>query len=377
MNKCYTEPGKRGLSCIRYNKKKYWTGHFLCSNFLLKHVIEEKVDGRIEVTERRSRLWTCCSKQQTMDCSVRVCGLAAPNRTLWTVLSASVDLLLQTGHYGLFCQHLWTFCSNKDIMDCTVSVFGLAVPTRTLWTVLSASVDLLFQPGLYGLFQLGHYGLFCQCLWTCCSNQDIMDCSVSLCGLAVPTRTLWTVLSASVDLLFQPRHYGLFCQRLWTCCSNQDVMDSPTWSKQQQFVLNFTTNQQRNKQTNKVFCPRDSSLRTGVILIHNRHRRLDRELRRNCLTRHKGLLDASRSLSMWWRPVICTQLFVNLFSCSVTFLFSVLVSYTCIPEASGLQIQVHSLTVCFPWCHRLINLETCVVWRLKPRNPIITEPQTS
>ena len=194
MNKCYTEPGKRGLSCIRYNKKKYWTGHFLCSNFLLKHVIEEKVDGRIEVTERRSRLWTCCSKQQTMDCSVRVCGLAAPNRTLWTVLSASVDLLLQTGHYGLFCQHLWTFCSNKDIMDCTVSVFGLAVPTRTLWTVLSASVDLLFQPGLYGLFQLGHYGLFCQCLWTCCSNQDIMDCSVSVCGLAVPTRMLWTLL---------------------------------------------------------------------------------------------------------------------------------------------------------------------------------------
>ena len=32
-----------------------WIGHILCRNCLLKHIIEKKIEGRIEVTERRGR----------------------------------------------------------------------------------------------------------------------------------------------------------------------------------------------------------------------------------------------------------------------------------------------------------------------------------
>jgi hypothetical protein len=35
--------------------KANWTGHILRMNCLLKHVIEGKIEGRIEVTERRGR----------------------------------------------------------------------------------------------------------------------------------------------------------------------------------------------------------------------------------------------------------------------------------------------------------------------------------
>jgi hypothetical protein len=36
-------------------RKANWTGHILRSNCLLKHVIEGKIEGRIEVTGRRGR----------------------------------------------------------------------------------------------------------------------------------------------------------------------------------------------------------------------------------------------------------------------------------------------------------------------------------
>jgi hypothetical protein len=36
-------------------KKGNWTGHILHRNCLLKHVIEGKVEGKIEVTGRRRR----------------------------------------------------------------------------------------------------------------------------------------------------------------------------------------------------------------------------------------------------------------------------------------------------------------------------------
>ena len=118
--------------------------------------------------------------------AVSICGLRVPTRTLWTVLSASVDFLIQQGHYGRCCQHLWTSCSNQHIMNCAVSTCGLPAPTRILWTVLSASVDFLFKPG--------HCGLCSQHLWTSCSNQVTVDCAVSICGLPVTTSTLWTLL---------------------------------------------------------------------------------------------------------------------------------------------------------------------------------------
>ena len=47
MKKCYIESRRRGIS----NKG----GKSLTGNFLLKHIIEEKVEGRIEVTERQER----------------------------------------------------------------------------------------------------------------------------------------------------------------------------------------------------------------------------------------------------------------------------------------------------------------------------------
>ena len=36
-------------------KKSYWTGHNSSRNCLLKHVIEGKIEGRVEVTVRRGR----------------------------------------------------------------------------------------------------------------------------------------------------------------------------------------------------------------------------------------------------------------------------------------------------------------------------------
>jgi hypothetical protein len=38
-----------------YNKKANWIGHNLRRNCLLKHVIEGKLEGRIEMTGRRGR----------------------------------------------------------------------------------------------------------------------------------------------------------------------------------------------------------------------------------------------------------------------------------------------------------------------------------
>jgi hypothetical protein len=36
-------------------QKANWIGHILCRNCLLKHVIEGKLEGRIEMTGRRGR----------------------------------------------------------------------------------------------------------------------------------------------------------------------------------------------------------------------------------------------------------------------------------------------------------------------------------
>jgi hypothetical protein len=37
------------------NRRANWSGHILRRNCLLKHVIEGKIEGRIEVTGRRER----------------------------------------------------------------------------------------------------------------------------------------------------------------------------------------------------------------------------------------------------------------------------------------------------------------------------------
>jgi hypothetical protein len=45
----------RGITYSIKRRKANWIGQILCRNRLLKHVIEGKIEGRIEVTERRER----------------------------------------------------------------------------------------------------------------------------------------------------------------------------------------------------------------------------------------------------------------------------------------------------------------------------------
>jgi hypothetical protein len=51
--------------------KANWTGHILNRNCLLKHVNEGKIEGRIEVTERRERkhkhYWTTLRELQSTE----------------------------------------------------------------------------------------------------------------------------------------------------------------------------------------------------------------------------------------------------------------------------------------------------------------------
>jgi len=46
---------ERNILYIVKRRKANWIGHILCRNCLLKHVIEEKIAGRIEVAGRRGR----------------------------------------------------------------------------------------------------------------------------------------------------------------------------------------------------------------------------------------------------------------------------------------------------------------------------------
>jgi hypothetical protein len=46
---------KHGKTSVRVSQKVILTGHILCKNCLLKHVIEGMKEGRIEVKERHGR----------------------------------------------------------------------------------------------------------------------------------------------------------------------------------------------------------------------------------------------------------------------------------------------------------------------------------
>jgi hypothetical protein len=51
MKEYYTESRRRGISYIQQKRRKAnWIGHILRRNCLLKHVIEGKLEGRIEMT---------------------------------------------------------------------------------------------------------------------------------------------------------------------------------------------------------------------------------------------------------------------------------------------------------------------------------------
>jgi hypothetical protein len=65
-------------------RKTNWIGHILRRNCLLKHVINGKIEGRIEGTGRRRR-----RRKELLDEKKGYCKLKkeAPARTLWTVRS--------------------------------------------------------------------------------------------------------------------------------------------------------------------------------------------------------------------------------------------------------------------------------------------------
>jgi hypothetical protein len=46
---------KRNVLRTANRRNANWIDHILCKNCLLKHVIERKIEGRIEVTGRRGR----------------------------------------------------------------------------------------------------------------------------------------------------------------------------------------------------------------------------------------------------------------------------------------------------------------------------------
>jgi hypothetical protein len=46
---------ERNILCTIKRRKDNWIGHILLRNCLLKHVIEDKIEGRTEVTARRGR----------------------------------------------------------------------------------------------------------------------------------------------------------------------------------------------------------------------------------------------------------------------------------------------------------------------------------
>jgi hypothetical protein len=47
--------GERNIIHTVNRRKGNWIGHILCINCLLKHVVEGKIEGTIEVTGRRGR----------------------------------------------------------------------------------------------------------------------------------------------------------------------------------------------------------------------------------------------------------------------------------------------------------------------------------
>jgi len=53
MKKYYKKSKRRFISYIIKRIKAEWIGYILRRNCILKHVIEGKMEGRIEVTERR------------------------------------------------------------------------------------------------------------------------------------------------------------------------------------------------------------------------------------------------------------------------------------------------------------------------------------
>jgi hypothetical protein len=63
-------------------RKANWIGHILCRNRLIKHVIEGKTEGRIEVTGRRRRIRKDDLKKKRRYCKLKEEEL---HLTLWRI----------------------------------------------------------------------------------------------------------------------------------------------------------------------------------------------------------------------------------------------------------------------------------------------------
>ena len=55
MQMYYMKSRRKGLSYTERRRNANWIGHILRRNCLLKHIIEGKIVGRIEVTRKRGR----------------------------------------------------------------------------------------------------------------------------------------------------------------------------------------------------------------------------------------------------------------------------------------------------------------------------------
>jgi hypothetical protein len=69
-------------------RKANWIGHILRRNFLLKHVIEEKLEGRIEMTGRRGR-----RRKQLLDD-------LKEKRKYWKLKEETLDRILWRTRFG-------------------------------------------------------------------------------------------------------------------------------------------------------------------------------------------------------------------------------------------------------------------------------------
>jgi hypothetical protein len=87
MKKYYTESKGNILHTIN-RRKGNWIGHILRKNYLLKHVIEGKLEGRIEMTGRRGR-----RRKQLLDD-------LKEKRRYWKLKEKALDRILWRSRFG-------------------------------------------------------------------------------------------------------------------------------------------------------------------------------------------------------------------------------------------------------------------------------------
>jgi hypothetical protein len=88
--------GERNILCTMKKKRTNWIGHILHRNCPLKHVIEGKIEGKIEVMGRRGR--RC---KQLLDDFKEV-------REYWKLEEEALDPILENSLW----KRLWTCCKT-------------------------------------------------------------------------------------------------------------------------------------------------------------------------------------------------------------------------------------------------------------------------